>query len=188
MKNTPYWHVFNFLKCYFLKRKYLKIENPGIKNILQALTFVLFAQKSWNFTVTCILSYWRTSACQIWVIYVFSFLWGEKGLIGITPWCRGFSKKGVLCWKVFWWKPVEKNVLCYLAQPPGKPLIGPRPKNTFFAHHISLDYFVKNLSMYLYDFFRYVTFYEKWHFSWIAPYYHLKKLNVLKTLSFSFMP
>ena len=99
-----------------------------------------------------------------------------------------FSKKGVLCWKVFWWKPVEKNVLCYLAQPPGKPLIGPRPKNTFFAHHISLDYFVKNLSMYLYDFFRYVTFYEKWHFSWIAPYYHLKKLNVLKTLSFSFMP
>ena len=61
--------------------------------------------------------------------------------------------------------------------PPGKPLIGPRPKNTFFAPHISVDYFVKKLSMYLYDFCRYVTFYKKWYFSWIAPYYHLKLTN-----------
>ena len=80
-------------KCYFLKREYLKIGNLGVKNILQALIFVLLAQKSWNFTVTCILSYWRTSACQIWVVLCFSFLLGEKGFFGITPRCRGFSHK-----------------------------------------------------------------------------------------------
>ena len=80
-------------KCYFLKREYLKIGNLGVKNILQALIFVLLAQKSWNFTVTCILSYWRTSACRIWDFYVFSFLWGEKGFFGITPWCWGFPNK-----------------------------------------------------------------------------------------------
>ena len=59
--------------------------------------------------------------------------------------------------KILW----KKMPFVIKLSPPGKLLIGPRPKNTFFAPHISVDYFVKKLSMYLYDFRRYVTFYKK---------------------------
>ena len=54
-----------------------------------------------------------------------------------------------------------KNTLRIQLSLPGR---GSRPKNTFFAHHVG--YFVKNLSIYLYYFFRYVTFYDKMTFSY----------------------
>ena len=142
MKNTTYWHVFKFFKCYILKREYLKIGNPGVKNILQALIFVFLAQNLWNFTVTCILSYWRTSACQIWDFHVFSFLWGEKGFFGITPWCWGFPnrRKGTSFNFFFVANTVlilsfsyVENALCYLSQPPWKTLDWATPKKYIFC-------------------------------------------------------